>query len=183
MAKLTVDRIAKRVRSRKSKPIKGTDPKALNASEALFGFSGFLTSRSEPIILSRQHDASVLGQLADAYIKANGLPAIRDGWGKLLKHPEGVEHLTNLPSRSATTAAPPLPPEAALKGIIELLDRVDHEKRNWVLAKLMQDQKGRNKYSQMCARRQIKSSMDHLNTLQERSRELDLILSGNIVSL
>ena len=57
----------------------------LNASEALYGFSGWLTSRDEPVVFSAYHDAAIVAELINEFIKKFDLPDIRDDWEKDLK--------------------------------------------------------------------------------------------------
>jgi hypothetical protein len=61
----------------------------LNATEALFGFMGWLTSRkkrSGPF--SGSQGASEAVDLITAFMKANNLDPVREGWNKVLKHPD-----------------------------------------------------------------------------------------------
>ena len=60
----------------------------LSASEALFGFMAWLTTREEPVTFSSQHDASKAAELVGLFCKANGLEDPREGWTGLLKFPE-----------------------------------------------------------------------------------------------
>ena len=60
----------------------------LSASEALYGFAGWLTARKEVTTLSRVHDAGVAAELVNEFVKTNKLPAPRDGWSKKLKQPK-----------------------------------------------------------------------------------------------
>lgn len=50
----------------------------ITATEALFGFAGWLTCRDEPVTLSREHDAARMAELVGEYIKANDLPGVRE---------------------------------------------------------------------------------------------------------
>jgi len=62
----------------------------MNASEALYGFMGWLTSRDEITPeFSASRDASVAAQLVDEFCKENKLTAPRDGWATNLTHPSG----------------------------------------------------------------------------------------------
>jgi hypothetical protein len=47
---------------------------AMSASEALYGFAGWLTSLEKPVTLSAGHDAGIAARLVDEYCKANSLP-------------------------------------------------------------------------------------------------------------
>ena len=52
----------------------------LSASEALFGFMGWLTSLETPVTFSGHHEAGIGAQLVGEYCKANGLAEPREGW-------------------------------------------------------------------------------------------------------
>lgn len=52
---------------------------SITASEALYGFMGWLTTRPEPLILSGNHDAAPVPPLIDEYCRVNGLPPPREG--------------------------------------------------------------------------------------------------------
>lgn len=59
----------------------------LSASEALFGFAGWLTSRSKRTVMSGKDDAAVIADLVGEFCNVNKLPEPRQGWDKLLIHP------------------------------------------------------------------------------------------------
>ena len=63
------------------------DELQLSASEALFGFVGWLTSRDEPVTASSEHDAAVWADLVGEYVKSNGLSEPRPEWHLLLTQP------------------------------------------------------------------------------------------------
>lgn len=65
---------------------KGEGVRSLSASEALYGFVGWLTSRSEPVTMSDKDNAACAVDLVDEFCKANNLPEPRDGWSDLLVH-------------------------------------------------------------------------------------------------
>lgn len=58
-----------------------------SASEALFAFMGWLTTRHKSVTLSRYHDAAVAAELVGVFCEANGFAEPREGWEKLLVHP------------------------------------------------------------------------------------------------
>ena len=60
----------------------------LLASEALYGFAGWITTRDKEVIASARHDAGIWAKLVDKFIKANNLEKPRDGWEKNLIHPK-----------------------------------------------------------------------------------------------
>lgn len=57
----------------------------LSASEALFGFVGWLTSRDEEVMMSGHHEPRV--DLIDTFCQANDLPEPRRDWAARLVHP------------------------------------------------------------------------------------------------
>lgn len=59
----------------------------LSASEALYGFAGWLTSQKKPIIASSKHDAAIWAEKVDQFCKANNLQEPREGWTKNLNYP------------------------------------------------------------------------------------------------
>lgn len=60
----------------------------LTASEALFGFVAWLTTRKEKTILSSSDDAAPLVKLINVFCDTNKLAAPRDDYPKNLKHPK-----------------------------------------------------------------------------------------------
>jgi hypothetical protein len=73
--------------------IKGNHPKLqptldeLSASEALYGFMGWLTSREKSVTLGAQHEAGIAVELVTEFCKTNNLAAPRDGWTDRLTYP------------------------------------------------------------------------------------------------
>jgi hypothetical protein len=63
----------------------------LSASEALYGFGGWLTTRSQPVTISAKHEAAIVADLVNQFCEANNLPDPRDGWSESLVHPEERE--------------------------------------------------------------------------------------------
>lgn len=63
----------------------------LNASEAIFGFCGWLTTRSKAIVMSSKHDAAPIADMIKAFCEYNSLPEPVDGWDNKLKHPKESE--------------------------------------------------------------------------------------------
>ncbi len=66
-----------------------TEHRKMSASEALFGFCGWLTSRKEQVIMSASDDCGLIAGLVDRFCKENKLPEPRDGWSRNLIHPSG----------------------------------------------------------------------------------------------
>lgn len=65
--------------------------KELSASEALYGFMGWLTTRDEVVTFSCRHNASKSVDLVREFSDSNSLKEPRDGWEKNLVHPKDKE--------------------------------------------------------------------------------------------
>ena len=61
----------------------------LTASEALYGFAGWLTCRKETVIASSSHDAAIWADLVKTFCDENNLEEPREGWQNNLVHPSG----------------------------------------------------------------------------------------------
>lgn len=59
----------------------------LSASEAIFGFCGWLTSRDERTIMSASDDAPIIADLIQLFCDTNKLIEPRDGWENKFTHP------------------------------------------------------------------------------------------------
>ncbi len=60
----------------------------LSASEALYGFMGWLTTRQETIKVGASHECGPVADVVKEFCAANYLAEPRDGWEKLCVHPE-----------------------------------------------------------------------------------------------
>lgn len=60
---------------------------ALTASEALYGFAGWLTSREKKITMSSTNDAAAVAALVKIFCVANALADPREEWAENLTHP------------------------------------------------------------------------------------------------
>lgn len=67
--------------------IKYVPPKPLNASEAVYGFAAWLTTRPEKTVLSSVDDSAIVAQLVDLFCKTNNLPDVSEDWPDNLRHP------------------------------------------------------------------------------------------------
>lgn len=63
----------------------------LNSSEAVYGFAGWLTSRSEKTVMSSSDNAAPIAELVDKFCKANNLPDVSENWPSALIHPDDGE--------------------------------------------------------------------------------------------
>ncbi len=64
--------------------------KELSASEALFGFCGWLTGRDKITVMSAKHNAATIADLIARFIKVNKLSQPRERWEKKLKQPSNA---------------------------------------------------------------------------------------------
>ncbi len=60
----------------------------LNASEALFGFMGWLTTRETVLSVGSHHECASAADAVKAFCDANNLAKPREGWEKNFVHPE-----------------------------------------------------------------------------------------------
>jgi len=60
----------------------------LSASEALFGFCGWLSSRKEELKISSTNKCGILAELIEIFCKANNLKEPREKWNEKLIHPK-----------------------------------------------------------------------------------------------
>ena len=59
------------------------------ASEAVFGFCGWLTTREEKTVMSSSDDAACIADLVKRFCDENELEEPRDRWETNLIHPSG----------------------------------------------------------------------------------------------
>lgn len=64
----------------------------LSASEALYGFAGWLTTVPEQTIMSSTDDVRDIPEKIALFCKVNGLVEPREGWSDLLTHPQGDDN-------------------------------------------------------------------------------------------
>jgi hypothetical protein len=62
----------------------------ISASEALYGFMGWLTSLEQPVTFSGHHCASTGADLVDEYCKMNNLTEPREGWHLNIVQPSTI---------------------------------------------------------------------------------------------
>jgi len=59
----------------------------LTASEALFGFCGWLTTRKEKTVMSSTNDCASIARLIETFCAVNKLETPREHWERELIHP------------------------------------------------------------------------------------------------
>lgn len=62
----------------------------LTASEALFGFVGWLTTQADQTVMSGHDDMGRIAELVDLFCKTNKLSEPRVNWDENLEHPDWV---------------------------------------------------------------------------------------------
>lgn len=58
------------------------------ASEAVFGFVSWLTTRAESVTFGAGHDSAPAAELVQRFLEANRLAEPRPGWEQALQHPQ-----------------------------------------------------------------------------------------------
>ena len=53
---------------------------SLSPSEAVYGYASWLTSRENPITMSSHHEASIVADTVDEFIKKQNLESPRENW-------------------------------------------------------------------------------------------------------
>jgi hypothetical protein len=64
--------------------------KELSASEAIFSFCGWLSTRNEETVFSAKNDCAVIADRIKEFLKINNLPEPRPGWEDSFKHPSNI---------------------------------------------------------------------------------------------
>ena len=67
------------------------DNKTLTASEALFGFIGWVSSQDTPVTISSKSNLRPIVDLVVQFCKAQGLEELQDGWFKKIKEVKEVK--------------------------------------------------------------------------------------------
>ena len=68
-----------------------TNAKEMSASEAIYGFVAWLTTRMDQITMSQHNNAAPAADLVKRFCEYNKLEAPRDGWDDLLEMPDLVD--------------------------------------------------------------------------------------------
>jgi len=64
-----------------------SSPQTLSASEALWGFVGWITAADKKLVASCKHDAATWARLVDEFARVNRLPNPEPGWPSRVKYP------------------------------------------------------------------------------------------------
>jgi len=71
----------------------------MTASEALYLFMGWLTSRDQPTTLSANHDSTIAAELVDCFCKTHGIDDPRHGFKYLIQR---ADYYMDAPDDQAT---------------------------------------------------------------------------------
>lgn len=78
----------------------------LTASEAVYGFAAWLTTRDEITIMGSSQECSNIAKLCEQFVKENNLNHPRDGWENNLIHPSGECSHGNVDDSHTSSATP-----------------------------------------------------------------------------
>ncbi len=67
---------------------RGNVLKQMNASEAIYGFGAWLTTREEPVTIGAHHECGIVAELINTFCKTNKLEEPRENWTDNLTHPK-----------------------------------------------------------------------------------------------
>lgn len=156
-------------------------PRTMNASEALFSFVGWLTTRDKPVILSAHHTAGVPAELVGLFIKENSLPELREDWNHVLISMKDVAiELTNDPALNPNKVAPPPPTfEEAFKQILGLFRFFHDQRQNHLFARLIEELSETRLSEFHRLSDHIERQTARHTQLAAAAKELDQVLSGN----
>jgi hypothetical protein len=62
--------------------------KKMNASEALFGFAAWLSTRDKVTKLGAKEECGCLAEMVTEFIRVNSLPEVRERWTDNLEFPK-----------------------------------------------------------------------------------------------
>jgi hypothetical protein len=60
----------------------------MNASEAVYGFAAWLTTRKEKTVMSSADNAAPIADLIKLFCETNNLPEVTESWPANLTHPQ-----------------------------------------------------------------------------------------------
>jgi hypothetical protein len=78
----------------------------LTASEAVYGFTAWLTTRDEITTMGSSQECSNIAKLCEQFVTENNLDKPRDGWENNLIHPSGECSHGNIDDSHVNSAIP-----------------------------------------------------------------------------
>ena len=161
---------------------KAQKPKRLNATEALYAFTAWLTTRDKPVILGAHHNAAVLPPLVEAFRTKHDLPEVRNNYGDLI-HSMGavLENATNDPALATNQCARMYNAQEALDVILPIVRGLTPAAQTTVMAKLFLHVKDQHADREKQAWREIGEAQDKRTKEQTFLATLDKIAKGEVV--
>lgn len=155
------------------------DDSMLTASEAVYGFAGWLTTRQKPVIFSESHNAAPVAQLVNAYVTEQQLDPPRDNWNKHLRPMTLVAtELTNQPLECAGGKIKSLSFQEVLNDIMSKLRGFSPQRRNHLVGAILQDLKESLTEQVDSLHENINHQLAQKNELRDAQLELLKICGG-----
>lgn len=152
-----------------------------NVTEMLYAFIGFLTTRDEPIIFSKKHNAGAISELLASFVKANNLPMVRDNYPKV-KVPDGTDHLTNV-APMMSVAAEPLTPLDCFETLVTVLRRADQRHHDKILAAFLDRIKEQRLRDMQNSQRIRLEAEQGASRCEDRVLDFEKILRGDYLTI
>ncbi len=150
----------------------------LTASEAIFGFIGWLTTRNMRIVCSKQDTVGAISRLASSFVKEQQLPELREDWNMRLQPMEKVdEEITNDPAMAQNFCSPSF--DEAYKQVLSLFRGFHTQRQNHLLARLLEELKESRLTEFHVLSGKIEQQTERHHQLADAAKELDQVLSGN----
>lgn len=156
-------------------------PKQISASEALYSFIGWLTTRDRAIMMSAHHNSAAVAEILAIFLQVQGIPAPADNWQhKFITMADVATTITNDPALNPNQCAPPPPTfEEAFKQILGLFRFFHDQRQNHLLARLIEDLSETRLAEFHALTDKIERTTGRHTQLADAAKELDQVLSGN----
>jgi hypothetical protein len=164
--------------TKKSQPIK-----RLNATEAIYAFTAWLTTRPKAVILSTKHNASVLPPLIEAFREAHELPRVRNNYGDSITpmvDPE-LDKYTNDPALSQNQCARCWNAQDVLDIVLGPLLSLPPAGQATVIAKVMLNLKDQHQRRLEQADQDLSTARKGISKEATFLADLDKIVKGDVV--
>lgn len=156
-------------------------PKQISASEALYAFTGWLTTRDRAIMMSAHHNAGAVAEILAVFLQVQGIPAPGNNWDhKFTSMADVATAITNDPALNPNQCAPPPPTfDEAFKQILGLFRFFHDQRQNHLLARLIEDLSETRLAEFHALTDKIERTTGRHTQLADAAKELDQVLSGN----
>lgn len=156
-------------------------PKQISASEALYAFTGWLTTRDRAIMMSAHHNVGAVAEIVAVFLKMQGIPAPGNNWSHtFLSMADVATSITNDPALSLNQGATPSPTfDQAYQQIVGYLTYFNAKRQNHLLARLLEELREGRAAELHVLTSNIEQQTERHTQLADASKELDQVLSGN----